>query len=236
MLNGRTSKIGSCSFLRTVLMLSRYWPSTRSVVPNHIAISPDYAGTVNADLLCLGGLLPCTPSVVQQEYLDSSTFITTLRSDNGDSAYVPTTVLYSAFYDEIVEPQQGTGASAYLLDVRGVGVTNNEVQSVCPGLPAGSFYTHEGMLYNPLSFALAKDALVNGGPGQISRVDLTAVCNEYLATGLNIGDLLLTENTVLIALLSIILYPDDVTEAPAISAYATSSATTCSTSSATPAP
>ncbi|KAF1356893.1 hypothetical protein BDV97DRAFT_374505 [Delphinella strobiligena] len=207
----------------------KYWPSTRKVTSNHIAISPDYAGTIAADLICPPGL-PCDPSVYQQEYLASSNFITTLRSNNGDSAYVPTTVLYSGLYDEIVEPQQGTGASAYLNDARNVGVTNNEVQTVCSGLAGGSFYTHEGMLYNPLSFALAKDALTNGGPGLTSRVDLTTVCNQYLATGLNIGDLLLTENALLIAALALVLYEPKLLAEPAISAYV-SSTYTCATSS-----
>lgn len=120
----------------------KYWPSTAKITTDHIAISPDYDGTVNANLICLDGL-PCDPSVFQQQYLSSSNFITTLQTDNGDSAYVPTTVLYSGLFDEIVEPQQGTGASAFLNDARAVGVTNNEVQTVCAGLPGGSFYTHE---------------------------------------------------------------------------------------------
>ena len=150
-----------------------------------------------------------------------------MRSNNGDSAYVPTTTLYSGLFDEIVEPQQGTGASAFLNDARGVGVTNNEAQSVCPGLPAGSFYTHEGMLYNPLSLALLQDAMKNGGPGLISRIDLGTLCNQYLATGLNIGDLLLTENAALIAAAALITYLPKVTKEPVIKAYALGSASTC---------
>ena len=34
----------------------------------------------------------------------------------------------------------------------------NEIQLVCPGQPAGSFYTHEGVLYYPLFFGLITDA------------------------------------------------------------------------------
>lgn len=210
-------------FLKVSLHEYRYWPSTREVTNNHIAISPDYAGTVEANLICPDGL-PCDASVFQQQYMEASNFITTLRNDNGDSAYVPTTVVYSALFDEIVEPQQGVGASAFLNDVRGVGVTNNEAQTVCIGLIGGSFYTHEGMLYNPLSFALAEDALTNGGPGLPSRVDLTTVCNQYLAVGLNIGDFLVTENAIVVAGLALVLHEPKVTEEPVISAYAVSSA------------
>lgn len=198
----------------------KYFTSTQKVTSNHIAISPDYAGTVNANLICPDGL-PCDPSVLQQQYKGTSNFIDQLRLNNGDSAYVPTTTVYSGLFDEIVEPQQGTGASAYLNDARKVGVTNNYLQGVCSGLPAGSFYTHEGVLYNPLAFALVKDALTNGGPGKTSRINLSSVCNTYLAPGLNVGDLLLTENSILVAALALVLYEPKVTAEPAIKSYAT---------------
>ena len=152
--------------------------------------------------------------VLQQEY--NSKYITTLRSNGGDSAYVPTTTVYSGLFDEIVEPQQGTGASAFLNDARGVGVTNNEVQLVCPGQPAGSFYTHEGILYNPIGFALAKDALSHTGPGRVSRLTLNSICPLYLSPGLNLADLLLTENSILIAATAILVYPDKTTVEPPI--------------------
>jgi len=198
----------------------KYFTSTQKSTRNHIAISPDYAGTVNANLICPEGL-PCDPSVLQQHYKGSSNFIDKMRANGGDSAYVPTTTVYSGLFDEIVEPQQGTGASAYLNDARKVGVTNNYLQGICPALPGGSFYTHEGVLYNPIAFGLVKDALINGGVGKTSRLDLNKLCNMYLAEGLNVGDLLLTENAILVAALSLVLYEPKVSVEPAIKAYAT---------------
>ncbi|OCL01318.1 alpha/beta-hydrolase [Glonium stellatum] len=104
-------------------------------------ISADFHGTVQAYATCPEfPTLPCPPAVIQQEY--NSNFIVTLRSDGGDSAYVPTTGVYSGTGDEIVEPQQGTDASAYIHDVRNAGVSNNELQIICNGQPAGSLYTH----------------------------------------------------------------------------------------------
>lgn len=145
-----------------------------------------------------------------------NSFITTLRSNGGDSAYVPTTTIYSGLFDEIVEPQQGTGASAFLNDARNVGVSNNEVQLVCAGQPAGSFFTHEGTLYNALGFALATDALSHSGPGEVSRLNLASVCSNYITPGLNLNDFLLTENTIPIAAVAIVVYPNKVTVEPAI--------------------
>ncbi|KAK1074624.1 hypothetical protein LTR74_000867 [Friedmanniomyces endolithicus] len=197
----------------------KYWPSTRSKVTDHVAFSPDYHGTVLANFLALGEPLP--PSVLQQEY--TSTFITTLRAEGGDSAYVPTTTVYSGFLDEVVEPQQGVGASAFLKDARGVGVSNNEVQSICAGQPAGGFYTHEGILYNALGFALAVDALSHAGPGKVSRLDLGRVCGDYLTPGLGLDDLLLTEDSIAVAGVAILVYPDKVVAEPAIRSYAVSS-------------
>lgn len=199
----------------------KYWPSTREVTSDHVAISADYRGTVLANLIGVIGVLN-DPSVVQQQA--GSEFIKTMRSDGGDSGYVPTTSVFSSFFDEIVEPQSGEGASAYLLDARGVGVTNNEVQVKCAGELGGSFYTHEGMLANPLAFALAKDALTHEGPGETSRLDLDEVCSGYLAPGLGLEDFLITENAILIAALALGLYLPKVLEEPEIMDYATTAA------------
>lgn len=198
----------------------KYWPSTRQVASNFIAISPDYKGTVEAFIACPGfplNLLACVPSVIQQE--SKSDFVTTLRSDGGDSAYVPTTTVYSAT-DEVVEPQSGTIASAFLNDARGVGVTNNQVQVSCKGDAAGGVYTHEGVLYNPLAFELAKDALMNGGPGQTTRLDRATACAPLVAQGLGVGDVLLTESALLIAGVNILTFPSRVAKEPKIMSYA----------------
>ncbi|KAF4444286.1 hypothetical protein F53441_11194 [Fusarium austroafricanum] len=195
----------------------KYWPSTRKVTSDHVAISADYRGTVLANFISPTGLIN-TPSVVQQKA--GSNFIQTLRSNEGDSGYVPTTSLYSSFLDEIVQPQEGTGASAYLLDARNVGVTNAEVQKVCAGKPGGGFYTHESMLANPLTFALAKDALTHEGPGDISRLNLGVVCSTSLAPGLDLEDLLVTENSILIAGIALVSYLPKAKQEPAIMNYA----------------
>lgn len=173
-----------------------YWPSTRATVSDFVPISPDFHGTVNANVLCLyaGDGLPtgasCAPAVDQQAY--NSELITALRAAGGAASYVPTTVLYSGLYDEIVQPQQGTGASAYLQQgtASGAGlVTNNEFQTVCPaGSPGAGWYGHASSLYHPLTAALLADALTHDGPGLTSRLDLMTVCSTASAPALTIAD------------------------------------------------
>jgi hypothetical protein len=191
----------------------KYWPSTRQVVSDLISISPDFHGSVISGLPCV---VACAPSLLQQEY--SSNFIGALRSNGGDSAYVPTTVVYSAT-DEFVQPQIDPFASATLLDARGVGVSNTEVQEVCLAQTAGGIYTHEGMLSNPISYALAVDALTHPGPGDFSRID-ASLCADLAAPGLNSADVLATEVVIDIVILNIIVYPMKVTAEPAVTAYA----------------
>lgn len=144
----------------------------------------------------------------------------TLRNSGGSSAYVPTTSIYSIL-DEIVQPQEGTGASAYILDERNVGVTNVELQNVCTvAQPAGTLYAHEGVLYNPLAFALAKDALTHAGPGDLSRIDVVSECQKIVADGLGLPDVLATEAAIVIAAYEIIAYPNQTYTEPSIMAYA----------------
>lgn len=91
-------------------------------------------------------------------------------------------------------------------DVRNVGVTNNQVQAICPGLPAGGPVTHEGLLYNALAFALAQDALINGGPGQVSRIDLDDVCSSIATPGLTLPDVQLTEFAIPLAIYEFVVH------------------------------
>lgn len=191
----------------------KYWPSTRSIVTDFVALAPDFKGTTEADLVCSGLTIAlCTPSIKQQR--DKSNFISTLRSNGGDSAYVPTTTFYSAT-DEIVQPQSGTGASSFMLDTRSVGVTNNQVQDMCPGTI--QVVLHEGVLYNAVAWALIEDALTHDGPGNRSRLDLTTLCTALAAPGLNGID---GESIILAAVPNILAYKTHVFNEPAIAAYA----------------
>lgn len=202
----------------------KYWPSTRKVVTDFLPVSPDFKGTVLANVICLTAnsnqaLGPCDPSVIQQEA--TSDFVRALRSDGGDSAYVPTTTFYSGFFDEIVEPQQGTGASAFINDARNVGVSNNEVQRVCAGQLGGSVYGHAGVLFNPLTYALIVDALQNDGPGNLGRIDVKSVCSSYAAPGLDLDDVLATSGLIPVAGVLLLAYPQKSLTEPKLRAYAT---------------
>ena len=196
----------------------KYWPSTRNTTTDYIGISPDIHGTVLAYALCPGfPQIPCDPAILQQTY--NSNFITTLRANGGDSAYVPTTSIYS-ITDEIVQPQSNPNASAFYNDARAVGVTNNQLQSLCPGMPAGSVYTHEGVLYNAVAFALAVDALTHIGPGQPGRIDLAGLCQEFVAEGLSLGDVVATEGLIPLAVVNVLAYQPKVLVEPPIMPYA----------------
>ncbi|KAK6600240.1 hypothetical protein H4I96_07566 [Botrytis cinerea] len=198
----------------------KYWPSIPKTVTDHIAISSDYHGTVLSYILCpgfeSGNDVACTPSVLQQQY--QSNFVNQLRSNNGDSAYVPTTTVYS-LTDEIVQPQIGTAASGFLNDARGVGASNTFLQGACLGLPAGTLYTHAGVLFNPVAYALVTDALQNDGPGSFDRV--SDQCGNLVAPGISLADVIETEALIPLAALNVLAYEKKITNEPALMSYAT---------------
>lgn len=114
----------------------------------------------------------------------------------------------------------GPNASAIISDIRDIGVTNNHIQTICPNQPAGGVYLHEGVLYNPLAWALAVDALTHDGPGDPSRIDIDTVCGQILAPQLQLDDMLGTEGILLIALVEILTYEPKVGQEPSIAGYA----------------
>ncbi|KAI0126262.1 hypothetical protein BJ170DRAFT_683858 [Xylariales sp. AK1849] len=194
----------------------KYWPSTRDKVTDHVAFSPGYHGTRITSLLAM---IPQPPAWLQSTY--DSALVTTLRDNGGDSAYVPTTIIYSST-DQVVQPQTGKGGSSPLKDDHVAGVMNAMVQDICPGQPAGRFYTHEGIMVNPLSFALARDALLHDGPGLVSRLDLEEICGNYMAPSLTLEHLVLNENSVVFATIVTMLYHEKSWSEPMIKGYAIS--------------
>lgn len=196
----------------------KYWPSTNKKVTDYVALSPEFHGTQTFNMICPGfPKIPCDPSLVQQT--SNSQWVTALRQDNGDSAYVPTTTIYSSS-DQIVQPQTGNGASGFISNTRQVGASNYEIQTICAGQPGGSLYTHEGVLFSPLTLALIEDALKNPGPGMASRLDLKTVCSTYAAPGLVVEDVLATESVFNVQGYNILAYEPKVTSEPALMAYA----------------
>lgn len=143
--------------------------------------------------------------------------------------------------DEVVQPMAGTGASAYILDARNVGTSNNQIQTVCNGKVAGVFATHESVLYHPLAYALAVDALTHPGAGQASRLDSDTICDSLVSPGLSVADIIATEGNhdmfsrckdvngsadlslgnIPISAVAIALYGSKMVDEPALMAYAT---------------
>jgi hypothetical protein len=185
----------------------KYWPNTRKLANNLISISADFHGTLTAYFP-----LPNSPAILNQQY--TSNFIRTLRANGGDSAYIPTTSIYSSVLDEIVQPQAGDGASAYMRDDRNVGVLNVDLQQTCPLTPAGLLYGHAGVLYNAVAWALAKDAILHGGPGRLDRIDLPSVSMQPWAPGLTLLDVDMTLGLIPVAGANIVkFFPKYIMEA-----------------------
>jgi hypothetical protein len=199
----------------------KYWPSTTTVVKDFLPVSADFRGTILANALCLSPntklmLNPlCAPAVIQQEA--TSNYV---RVGGGNVAYVPTTSIYSGFFDEIVEPQQGTAASAYINASPGNAVANYEVQKVCAGRLGGTFYDHAGVLFHPLTYAMIVDALQNAGPGSLDRINVNSVCSSYAAPGLDLDDVIATTALIPIAGVLLLAFPDRRLAEPALKAYA----------------
>lgn len=106
--------------------------------------------------------------------------------------------------------------------MRGVGVTTAHLQTVCAGRVGGGFYTHEGVLYNPLAWALALDAMAHDGPADLDRIDRDAVCGQMVAPELDLSDLLGTEALLVVAVLELALYKPHTIAEPPIMDYASS--------------
>ena len=134
----------------------RFWPDTRAMVDDLVALAPTNHGTTQARLVCRRA---CHPAQWQQ--MDGSSYIRALNSFAETFRGVSYTNAYTA-YDEVVRPPE----SAVLRTGEGR-ITNVRIQDVCPLDPSTHLMLSTA---DPVGFALARDALAHDGPADFARV------------------------------------------------------------------
>lgn len=189
----------------------KYWPDTRAMVDDLVAIDPSNHGTLDAIGLCAlpGG---CAPSFWQQR--TGSALLRALNAGAETYAGISYTQVWSDF-DEVVVPNLGPRASSALTTGSGARA-NVSVQSICPLHPA----EHLSMgTTDPVAYAVAIDALTHSGPASASRIS-RSVCLRALMPGVDPSRLAanLTRLGTTVAA-QVALYPH-VNAEPPLAAYA----------------
>jgi triacylglycerol esterase/lipase EstA (alpha/beta hydrolase family) len=127
----------------------RFWPGTRGLVRNLVALDPSNHGTLDSEALCQAS---CPPAYWQQA--SGARFIAALNSRAETFRGIFYTVVYSQD-DEVVFPNLDARGSSSLHTGRGR-IVNVAVQEVCPGHVAD----HLAMgSYDPVAYWLAARAL-----------------------------------------------------------------------------
>lgn len=170
----------------------RFWPDVRDKIDDLIMLSGSNHGTLVADVVCLQKLKGCTPSVAQQR--PQSDFLAVLNNDDETPGDVDYTSIFS-YTDEIVITRYGDPSPA--LD----GATNIAVQNLCAFRPV----QHIAMITSSPVYAIARDALDNDGPADLSRIDRRTACQRLVAADMQPISGLINTATYLPAAASIFL-------------------------------
>ncbi|MGH3412805.1 MAG: esterase/lipase family protein [Marmoricola sp.] len=153
----------------------RFWPDTRPMVDDVVGMAGDNHGTT-ALPVCRAGVTTCTPAVWQQQA--GAVFIRALNSRAETFPGISYTEVYT-HTDEVVTPSTGAHPSSSLTP--GPDVTNVATQDVCPT----DVYEHLGIgTVDPVTYALAMDALDHPGPARPSRID-GSVCHQLYQPGVD---------------------------------------------------
>jgi triacylglycerol esterase/lipase EstA (alpha/beta hydrolase family) len=155
----------------------RFWPDTRAMVGDLIALDSPNHGSLTVNALCA---IACAPALWQQTY--ESQLIRALNSGQETFAGISYTDI-ATYTDDFVQPNL-PGDSSVFLDGPGE-ITNVAIQDVCPLTVADHLLVAST---NPIAVALALDAITDPGPADPARID-RSVCNAGLfAAGVPIGD------------------------------------------------
>jgi hypothetical protein len=151
----------------------RFWPDTRKMVADVVALDSPNHGTLTATAMCAA---PCAPSIWQQTC--QSNFMQALNSGQETFAGIDYTNIYT-YTDDFVEPNV-PGNSTVALSGPGR-ITNVAIQEICPAMVADHLMA---AVANPVSGALAFDAITHDGPGDPARVN-RAVCTQVFMSGVD---------------------------------------------------
>lgn len=155
----------------------RFWPDTRKMVSDVVAMAPTNHGSALVSGLCVGG---CAPAVWQQ--VDASEYVRALNSGQETFAPISYTDVYTVT-DELVQPNLDDSGSSSLRTGDGR-ITNASVQQVCPGDVADHLLIGTS---DPVSWALGLDSLTHDGPADLARIDPAAVCAQRLMPGVDLA-------------------------------------------------
>jgi hypothetical protein len=152
----------------------RFWPDTRRLVDDVVAIDPSNHGTLDANGACTPS---CAPAVWQQR--GGSRFLAVLNSAAETFAGIAYTVVYSRT-DEVVAPNFDASGSSSLHSGTGA-IVNIAAQQICPA----DLSEHLAMgSYDPVAYAVAIDALTHPGPADLARVP-KSVCTMPFQPGVD---------------------------------------------------
>jgi hypothetical protein len=155
----------------------RFWPDTRAMVADVIALDSPNHGSITVNALCA---ITCAPALWQQTY--DSQFIQALNSGRETFAGISYTDI-ATYTDDFVEPDL-PGDSTVFLDGPG-DITNVAIQDVCPLAVADHLLVAST---NPIAVALALDAITAPGPANPARVDRSVCGAGLFAPDVAIGE------------------------------------------------
>lgn len=134
----------------------RFWPSTRNITRAFVPLSPDFAGIELLDSklsdVCVGDL--CQACLWQQS---AGSHYYTAMHDDTFGVQVPTTAIWSESDGVVMPPEENAQLPS---------ATSLSVQNLCPG----RITSHVFMPIDAAAYALALDAINNGGTASLSRV------------------------------------------------------------------
>lgn len=146
----------------------KYWPDTRAMVDDYVALAPSNHGSLEINLQCA---FACSAAAWQQR--PGSAFLTALNAGRETWPGVSYTNITTR-YDGI-HPYTGS----YLRGEARL-VTNTIIQDLCPAQYAGHFE----MAFNHTAWLIGLDALVHHGPARLRRIK-DPDCGRVLMPGVN---------------------------------------------------